>query len=350
MTKVRIAILGASGYSGAELLRVLLKHPRVQVVALGADSSAGESVASLYPALRSQTELKFEKLDAASLKDRADFVFLALPHTQSMAFAAPLVEAGLKVVDLSGDLRLRDGEAYKIFYRHEPAPDGLRDKAVYGLPELHKEAIAKSSLVASPGCYTTTSILALAPLVAAKLIKIDSVIIDAKSGVSGAGKKLVASSQFANVYDDFSAYKVGGVHQHIPEIEQELGALAGQPVTVTFTPHLLPLSRGILATCYASLNAPQTAENLLKVYAEFYAHAPFVRLYPAGELPSLRASRGTNFCDIGLSVDDRTGRVIVISCTDNLGKGAAFQAVQNMNLMMGWGETEGLTTLAAPTV
>lgn len=350
MSKVRAAILGASGYSGAELVRALLKHPRVQLVAVGGDSSAGESVASLYPALRSLTDLKFEKLDAAGLKGRADIVFLALPHTQSMAHAPGILEAGMKVIDLSGDFRLQDGAAYKAFYKHDAASAELRAKAVYGLPELHKSAIAKASLVANPGCYTTTSILGLAPLLAAKKVKLDSLLIDAKSGVSGAGRKLSAGTQFVQDYDDFSAYKVGGVHQHIPEIEQELGALAGQSVTVTFTPHLLPLTRGILATCYASLSAPATVEELLKLYTDFYAQAPFVRVYPAGELPSLRASRGTNYCDIGLSVDARAGRVIVVSCTDNLGKGAAFQAVQNMNLMMGWDETEGLDALSALAV
>ena len=344
MAKLRAAILGASGYSGAELYRALLRHPRAEVVATGGDSTAGKTLGSLYPALGTAGERVLEKLDAESLKGRADFAFLCLPHVQSMAVAAPLVKAGLKVVDLSGDFRLKDAKVYEQFYKHAHGELELLKEAVYGLPELHSAEIKKARLVANPGCYTTTSILGLAPLVQKLKVRPGSIIIDAKSGVSGGGRKLVNEFQFVEAFDNFSAYGVGGVHRHIPEIEQELGG-AG----VTFTPHLLPVSRGIFATCYAELESKASEAELLALYQAFYKDSPFVRIYAQGQLPNLRSVRGTNDCHIGIKVDARNGRVIVISCTDNLGKGAAFQAIQNMNLMCGFGEADGLDFSALTT-
>jgi len=341
---LKVAIFGASGYSGAELYRVLRAHPRAEVTALGADSSAGVPLNALYPALGPEGSPKLEKLDPAGLKGRADFAFLCLPHVQSMDVAAPLIAAGLKVVDLSGDFRLKDASAYAKYYSHVHSQEALLAEAVYGLPELHSAEIKKARLVANPGCFTTTSILALAPLLQRLKVRPGSIVIDAKTGVSGGGRKLTQSFQFVEVYDNFSAYGVGGTHRHIPEIEQELG---GQ--RVTFTPHLLPLSRGIFSTCYAELEPSADEEELLALYRDFYKAAPFVRVYPQGELPTLRAVRGTNFCDLGIKVDARTGRVIAVSCTDNLGKGAAFQAIQNMNLMCGFGEAEGLGLSALTT-
>jgi N-acetyl-gamma-glutamyl-phosphate reductase len=344
MAKLKAAVLGASGYSGAELVRVLLRHPQVELTALGADSTAGKTLRQLYPALGPAGELPLEKLDPASLKGRADFAFLCLPHVQSMAVAAPLIAAGLKVVDLSGDFRLKDAKLYEQFYKHPHSEPALLKEAVYGLPELHRAEIKKARLVANPGCYTTTSILGLAPLVKKLKVRAGSIVIDAKSGVSGGGRKMVNEYMFVEVVDNFSAYGVGGTHRHIPEIEQELGG-----ASVTFTPHLLPVSRGIFSTCYAELEAKAGEAELLALYGDFYKGEPFVRIYAQGELPTLRSVRGTNFCDIGLKVDARTGRVIVVSCTDNLGKGAAFQAIQNMNLMCGFGESEGLDFSALTT-
>jgi N-acetyl-gamma-glutamyl-phosphate reductase len=344
MAKQRVAIFGASGYSGAELFRALKSHPQVEVVAIGGESQAGKLLKELYPALRGLGDVELEKLDPAALKGRADLAFLCLPHVQSMSVAAPLIASGLKVIDLSGDFRLKDASAYERFYKHAHTEPALLKEAVYGLPELHAAEIRRARLVANPGCYTTTSILGLSPLMRQPGVKSGSVVIDAKSGVSGGGRKLVNEFQFVEVYDNFSAYGVGGGHRHVPEIEQEL---LGQ--AVTFTPHLLPLSRGIFATCYAEPLKPATEDALLAHYVEFYKDAPFVRVYPKGELPSLRNVRGTNYCDIGIKVDARTGRVIVVSCTDNLGKGAAFQAIQNMNLMCGFGETEGLGFSALTT-
>jgi N-acetyl-gamma-glutamyl-phosphate reductase len=346
--KLRVAVLGASGYSGAELVRALLGHPFVELAALGGDSTAGRKLSELYPSLRG-LDLELEKFDAAALKGRVDLAFLCLPHVQSMVLGAPLVRSGIKVVDLSGDFRLKDAALYEKFYKHAHTEPELLKEAVYGLPELHASDIRKARLVANPGCYTTTSILGAYPLLKAGKIKPDSIIIDAKSGVSGMGRKLVEASQFAEIYDNFSAYSVGGGHRHIPEIEQELSAATGGAVSVSFTPHLLPLSRGILATIYADLVEKADEEALLKITRDFYAAAPFVRVYGKGELPSLRSVRGTNFCDIGLKVDSRCKRAIIISCTDNLGKGAAFQAIQNMNLMQGWPEDEGLKFSALTT-
>jgi N-acetyl-gamma-glutamyl-phosphate reductase len=346
---LKVAVLGASGYSGAELVRAILKHPKVELAAIGADSNAGQKLNELYPALGKSGDRILEKLDPLQLKGRAEMAFLCLPHVQSMAVAAPLIRAGLKVVDLSGDFRIKDAGVYEHFYKHAHSELELLKEAVYGLPELHGSEIKKARLVANPGCYTTTSILGLYPLLKTFKVRPNSVVIDAKSGVSGGGRKLTPSFQFVEVYDNFSAYGVGGNHRHIGEIEQELALAKAEPIRVTFTPHLLPLSRGIFATCYADLETPASEDEILGVYEKFYAEAPFVRVYPKGELPNLRSVRGTNECHLGIKVDQRTGRVILISCTDNLGKGAAFQAIQNMNLMCGFGETEGLGFSALTT-
>jgi N-acetyl-gamma-glutamyl-phosphate reductase len=348
MPPIRVAIFGASGYSGAELLRYLLRHPGVKVVALSAESSAGKPVAELYPALRGLDLPILEKTDPASLKGKADVVFLALPHTESMKVAPALVAAGVKVIDLSGDFRLRDAALYPEWYKVEHLAPGHLPEAVYGLSEIHTEAIKKASLVANPGCYTTTSILALYPLLKAGWLKSGSIIIDAKSGVTGAGRKLTQSNAFAEIDGNFSTYKVGGVHQHTPEIEQELSAAAGAKVTVTFTPHLLPLNRGILATSYGDLAKAGEAKDMLKALADFYRGKPFVRVLLDGSLPSLREVVGSNLFVVGLKVDPRTQRAIVVSATDNLGKGAAGQAVQNMNLMFGFEETAGLDVIPLP--
>ncbi len=342
MSKMRIAIFGASGYSGAELVRVLAAHPRAEIAYLGGDSSAGQSMASLYPALRSLRLPMLEKLEPAELKDKVSYAFLALPHTASLAFVPALLEAGIKVIDLSADFRLSDAKNYEFWYKHAHSATGILAEAVYGLPELYADKIKAARLVANPGCYTTTSILALYPLAKAGLIKPGSIIVDAKSGVSGAGRKLQQSTAFSEVYDNFSTYNVGGGHRHIAEIEQEIGKAMGAETRVTFTPHLLPLSRGILATCYVEPTKPLTQEEAIGIYTKAYVSAPFTHVYPGGELPSIRSVRGTNECHIGLRIDSRTGRVIIVSCTDNLGKGAAFQAIQNMNLMAGFGQDEGL--------
>jgi N-acetyl-gamma-glutamyl-phosphate reductase len=346
--KTRVAVVGASGYAGAELARLLARHPGVRLTALGADSAVGKAPEELYPALRGLGLPVFRKLDAGALREEADLAFLALPHTESLGFAAALLASGLRVVDLSGDFRLRDGGHYEEFYKHPHDQPDLLKEAVYGLTEIHGGAIAKARLVSNPGCYTTTAILALYPLLKAGLLKPDGVIIDAKSGVSGAGRKLSQSSQFCEVDGNFSAYKVAGAHQHIPEIEQELSAAAGAPVRVSFTPHLLPLNRGIFSTSYANLARPASEADLQACVADFYRGKRFVRALSGADMPNLRAVVGTNLIEIAVRLDARVQRAVVFSATDNLIKGAAGQAVQNMNLMLGLPEDMGLDFGALP--
>ena len=343
MDKARVAVLGASGYSGAELVRLLATHPRVQLAALGAESSAGKAMDELYPALRGKELPPLEKLDPKDLKGRAELAFLALPHTESMKAVPPLLEAGLKVIDLSGDFRLQDPVAYERYYKQPHSAQQLLSEAVYGLCEVNGAKLRGARLVANPGCYTTTTILALYPLLKAGLVKPRGIVVDAKSGVSGAGRKLAHLYQFVEVEGNFSAYKVGGVHQHIPEMEQWLGQAAGAKVSLSFTPHLLPLNRGIFATCYGDLAREEISEaELQDALASFYAGRPFVRVLKGSALPSLRAVQGTNLCEIAVRLDAGAGKAVVLSATDNLLKGAAGQAVQNMNLMYGWPETDGL--------
>jgi N-acetyl-gamma-glutamyl-phosphate reductase len=346
--KPRVAVVGASGYAGAELARLLVRHKGVQLTALGADSSAGKAPEELYPALRGLGLPPYRKLDAAALAAEADLVFLALPHTESLALAGALLDKGLKVVDLSGDFRLGDSASYEEFYKHAHDQPGLLKEAVYGLTEIHGAAVAKARLVSNPGCYTTTAILALYPLLKAGLLKPGGIIIDAKSGVSGAGRKLSQSSLFCEVEANFSAYKVAGSHQHIPEIEQELSAAAGAPVRVSFTPHLLPLNRGIFSTSYADLARPATEKELQACVADFYQGKRFVRALRGADMPTLRAVVGTNMIEIAVRLDARVSRAVVFSVTDNLIKGAAGQAVQNMNLMLGLPESAGLDLDALP--
>lgn len=347
-TPLRIAIFGASGYSGAELVRLLARHPHVRISKLGGESAAGKALAELYPALRGLDLPLLEKLEPAALAGQVDLAFLALPHTESMKLAPALLAAGLKVIDLSGDFRLQDSAAFESFYKHAQTEPALLKEAVYGLSEIHGAKVKGARLVANPGCYTTTAILALYPLLKAGLIQPEGIIIDAKSGVTGAGRKLQDSTAFGNVDGNFSAYKVGGTHQHIPEIEQELSAAAGKPVRVVFTPHLLPVNRGILSTAYAAPAKAVTAADLTAALKDFYAGKPFVRVLEGGALPTLRAVVGTNFIDIAAAFDARAQRAIVFSATDNLLKGAAGQAVQNLNLMLGWPETAGLEMIAYP--
>lgn len=342
---LKVAIIGASGYSGAELVRILKKHPRVSLEALMADSSAGSRFSDLYPGAKGLEDRVLEKIHLDSLSSRAGFVFLALPHTFAMKIAPALLKKGLKVVDLSGDFRLKDPLDYPVWYKEKHKAPALLKEAVYGLPELNREKIRKARLVANPGCYATGVILAFLPMLKAGAADLSSLIADCKSGVSGAGRKLALNTHFCEVSGNFSAYKVAGAHQHVPEIEQVLGQAAGRKIRLCLTPHLLPLNRGILTTAYAGLKKKFASTGHLKaLYARAYAREPFVKVLDGEALPDLRSAKGTNFCNLAVRVDSRTGRAVVISCLDNLVKGAAGQAVQNMNLMCGFKETEGLET------
>ena len=328
-----VAVVGVSGYVGGELVRVLLRHPQVRITAVTSEQSAGQPIQTLFPNLAGP-DLICEALDPVQVAERADIIFLALPHTKSAGPAATFLKAGRKVLDLSADFRLKDAAAYETWYKTTHPYPALLKTAVYGLPELYREAIRAASLVASPGCYPTAALLSVLPLVQHRLLG-DPLIIDAKSGISGAGRSPALPYHFPEANESIEAYQLGS-HRHIAEIEQELG------VTVTFTPHLIPMTRGILSTAYVRLREPRTSDQLTDLYRKSYKGEPFVRVLNAGQSPNPRHTRGSNFCDVSAFVDPRTGTAILMAALDNLVKGAAGQAVQAMNLMQGWPETLGL--------
>lgn len=341
---LRVAVAGASGYMGAELLRLVLRHPHLELTGVTSDRLAGEPLAKALPHLRGLSDLRFHELDADWIAGVADVVVLALPHMESQKIVPVLRRHRVRAIDLSADYRLRDANDYTVWYK---APhidlEGLAE-AVYGLPELHRKAIAAASMVAAPGCYPAGAILAVAPLLKTGLARPDGIVIDGKSGVSGAGaqgRKVEPMYLYTEANENVQAYGVG-THRHTPEIEQELAGLAGSPVRVTFTPHLLPLNRGLYTTAVLPLAAAATTAELLAVYRDFYAGEPFVRVLDEGERPTTRAVLGSNFCDVTVVADRRTGRAVCLSALDNLGKGGAANGVQNLNLMAGWSERAGL--------
>lgn len=339
--KLNVAVVGSSGYTGGELLRLLLRHPRVAVTAVTSERSAGQPITSIFPNLAGLTPLICEPLDPEKIAAKAEFVFLALPHVTAQEAAYRFHALGRKVVDLSADYRITDPAVYEKWYEHGHQYPALLKEAVYGLPELHRDRIKKATLIANPGCYPTSAILGLAPLLRAGVLDLDSIIIDSKSGVSGAGRSPGLAHHFPEVNEGLMAYKIGS-HRHTPEIEQELSALAGKGVIVSFTPHLIPMNRGILTTIYARLTKFIDTAGLRSSFEAAYRNEPFLRLLPPGQVPNVRHVRGSNFCDIGVTADPRTGRAVIVTVIDNLVKGAAGQAVQNMNLMAGFDETEGL--------
>lgn len=339
--KLNIAIVGSSGYTGGELVRLLLNHSKVAVTSITSEKSAGKPLSSIFPNLAGLTSLVCEHLVPETIAKKSDMVFLALPHMTAQAAAFHFCKLGKKVVDLSADYRLSDPAMYMAWYDHAHQHPELLKEAVYGLPELHRDTIRKASLIANPGCYPTGAILGLAPLMHQGSVDFGNIIIDSKSGVSGAGRSPSLVYHYPEVNEGVMAYKIG-THRHTPEIEQELSLLAGKKITLSFTPHLVPMNRGILTTIYANQTSPADTNQIHARYREFYKNAPFIRLLPVGQFPNVRDIRGSNFCDIGLYADPRTDRVIVVTAIDNLVKGASGQAIQNMNLMMGFDETEGL--------
>ncbi len=340
---INVSVVGASGYTGVELLRILVNHPQVTLCCVTSRQHEGAPISQAFPSLSGFCDLTCETLDVAKIAERSDLVFTALPHKSAMEVIPDFLAAGCKVVDLSADYRLKDKDIYEQWYQEHTSP-ALLDEAVYGLPERYRDQIRSARLVANPGCYPTTVVLGLLPLLEKKLIDSKTLIIDSKSGTSGAGRGAKQGSLFCEVNEGFKAYGVAS-HRHTPEIEQELSALAGTAVQVNFTPHLLPLNRGMLSTCYASAAGIRSARELIDLYRERYADEPSIRIMPGGELPNVAYVQGTNLCDIGLVYDDRTGRVIVVSVIDNLVKGASGQAVQNMNIMSGFDESLGLRLL-----
>jgi len=338
---VKVSIIGATGYTGAELVRFLARHPEVELVALTSQSYIGERFTDIYPSLKKYTDLLCSEQDIPKLAAESDVIFTALPHGLSMDVVAEAARAGKRVIDLGADYRLDDAGVYEEWYKVKHTTPELLPEAVYGLPEINREKIRGARIIGNPGCYPTSVILGLAPLLKNGLIKTDTIIIDSKSGVSGAGRTLNLGAHYAECNENIKAYNIGK-HRHLSEIEQELGKLAGTKLTVSFTPHLTPMTRGILSTIYASLDRPLQQDEATALYGEFYGDEPFVRVLPAGQLPQTKWVAGSNYCDIAITVDSRTNRVVITSAIDNLVKGASGQAVQNMNIMCGLPEDMGL--------
>ncbi len=344
--RVPVGIVGASGYGGVQLVRLLLEHPLVEIAYLGGSGSVGQTFAELYPHLSHCVDLPIESCEPEEIAARVEVVFLSLPNGLAVNMAPRLLAKGCKVLDLSADYRFRDLKVYEAWYKGEPRTDlETASSAVYGLPELYRDRIAEASLIGCAGCYPTASLLALLPLLKQGLIDASSIIIDAKSGTSGGGRQPKTNLLLAEADSSLGAYAIAN-HRHTPEIEQICSDVAGQEVLVQFTPHLIPMVRGILSTVYARLRDPGlTTDDILTIYRSFYRASKWVKVLPSGVYPQTKWACGTNLCYIGLEVDPRTGRVIVASAIDNLMKGQAAQALQCLNIMMGWEETTGLPQL-----
>ncbi len=342
---IRVSIIGATGYVGAELVRLLQGHPSVSIKHLVSSNHDGKAFSKLYENMLGTSLPMMESLDIPLLEKDTDIFFTSLPHGTSQEVITQLAATGKPIIDMSGDFRYDDPDCYQQWYGvvHQNIP--LLATSVYGMPELHRSQIAKAKLIGNPGCYTTTSILALAPLLKAGCIEQDSIIIDAKSGTTGAGRKASESTHFCEVNENLKAYNIAK-HRHTSEIEQELSKIANDTITLSFTPHLLPINRGILATSYARLNRNISHDEIMHLYQEMYANEPFVQLYPQGQLPEIKHVRGSNMIGIGFVIDERTNRIVIISCLDNLIKGAAGQAIQNMNILFNLDETTGLPKIA----
>ncbi len=338
---LKVAVVGATGYTGRELLEILLRHPYARPFCLTSESSAGQRIDQVYPQFRSRLDIALHKVDDMEKLAECDFIFSALPHGLSMDVVPKLLATGKKVVDLSGDYRLKDSGLYPQWYGYRHRCTGWLEKSVYGLPEVKGVEIKKATLVANPGCYPTSVLLPVIPLLKEGLVDPEQIIVDAKSGVSGAGRSPRLPFHFPECTENFKAYKVAE-HQHTPEIEQELSQVAGREVVVTFTAHLVPMVRGILSTIYLKPVSGAEEETLWQAYEKHYRGKRFVRLLKAPELPETKHVSCTNFCDISFRLDRRAGRLVVISAIDNLVKGASGQAVQNMNIMQGWPEEAGL--------
>lgn len=343
---IKVSIAGATGYTGIELLRLLRHHPEVEIVRAGTESYIDQNISKVYPHLQSIVELKGIKHDAEQMAAASDVVFTALPHGIAMQMAPAILKFGKKLIDIGSDFRLQNPTDYENWYQQKSAPQTLLAQAVYGLAEVgFRSAISKAQFVANPGCYPTGCALAAFPALQADIIKTAGIIFDAKSGVSGAGRAASLNVHFSEITENFKAYSIAGTHRHTPEIEQTLTKIAGDKITVQFTPHLVPMVRGLLTTAYLPLKKSMKTEQVWEIYSQIYANEPFIRLREIGDLPQTKQVNGSNFCDIGLQVDTRTQNLIVISAIDNLVKGASGQAVQNMNLMFGLPETLGLRNL-----
>ncbi len=343
---LRVAVVGATGYAGAELVRILSGHPEVKLTVITSRQYAGVRFDHVFPSMAGHVDLVCEDLSAVNLCDRADLFFLSIPHKIPMEIVPELISKGKRVIDLSADFRFRDSETYEAYYQPHTSKN-LLEKAVYGLCEIYHNNIKNADLIGNPGCYPTSVLLPLIPLLKEGFLDAESIIADSKSGVSGAGRSLALSSHFCEVNESFKAYKVAA-HRHNPEIEEVLSRETGRTTRITFVPHLVPMTRGMLTTIYARLKADVSSEHITKCLLSFYSGRPFIRLCDDMRLPDTKHVTGTNYCDIGFRIDKRTRCLILISAIDNLVKGAAGQAVQNMNIMLGYEETAGLMSVPYP--
>ncbi|OGG53284.1 N-acetyl-gamma-glutamyl-phosphate reductase [Candidatus Kaiserbacteria bacterium RIFCSPLOWO2_12_FULL_53_8] len=349
MKKIKVGVVGATGYTGEELLRILVRHPHIEVTYVSGKEDRAEKIQDVFPYLQGKLDLECNAFSVDEVIKKTDLVFLSLPHTISMDVVPQLLKAGKKVIDVSADYRLQDEKAYEKFYKVSHKDLQNLKHAVYGIPELNRAKIKSAKLIANPGCYPTGSILGLVPGLKAGVFAVDTIQIDAKSGVTGAGRKADKGLQFSEVNESVKAYKLFE-HQHVPEIDQALTSVAGKEVSVVFVPHLVPINRGILSTIYVKLTPTGASglkkkldtEGLLAIYKKFYTNEPFVKVYDAGRLPEVKYVTNTNLCHIGLKVNEEKGLAVIVTAIDNLGKGAAGQAVQNMNILCGFDETEGL--------
>ncbi len=337
---VKVAVIGGTGYAGAELVRILSAHPRAELTMITSRQYAGQPFSDVYPAMGGIVNLTCQAFSEEAVSEGADVIFTALPHKASMGVVPGLIHRGKKVIDLSADFRFKEPAVYEAWYEPHEAKELLKT-AVYGLPELYFDEIQKTSLVGNPGCYPTSVLLPLLPLIKAPFIDSDGIIADSKSGASGAGRSVGLATHFCEVNEAFKAYQVAE-HRHNPEMDEVLSLFAGRTIRMTFTPHLVPMTRGMLTTIYVGLKEDVSTQDVADVLDSFYADKPFVRIYQKGKLPNTIYVRGTNYCDIGFQVARRTKRLILISAIDNLVKGASGQAVQNMNIMLGLPETAGL--------
>lgn len=342
---IKVGVLGATGYAGIETVRLLLRHSGVTLARVVSHSNVGIKISDLYPNLRGICDMEFSALDVDDISENCDVVFTALPHGASKEVIPSLYDKGLKIVDLSGDFRYDDPAVYEKWYGQPHSAPELLEKSVYGLCELYRDKIKGARLIGNPGCYTTCSITGLYPIVHSGYADNSSIIIDAKSGVTGAGRGLKLPNLFCECTETMKAYKVA-THRHTSEIEQELSHAAGEDIILSFTPHLAPMKRGIFATCYINLREKKTTEELVALYKAVYKDEQFITVYDAGSLPEVKHVTGSNRVGIGIVVDERLNRAVIISCLDNLIKGAAGQAIQNMNIMCGLPEGTGLGNIA----
>jgi N-acetyl-gamma-glutamyl-phosphate reductase len=338
---LKAAVIGGTGYSAIELIRILHHHPYVELETVVSHSKTGNELQDIYPHITSVIQTPLTGLDVEEICNKAEVVFFATPSGISKDLLPDFFNKGVTCIDLSGDFRLKSRESYEKWYQHDAAEEVYLNQAVYGLSEIYSEEIRKATFISNPGCYPTATLLALLPAVQKGLINNQSIIIDAKSGVSGAGRGLSLGTHYGEINENLRAYKLGA-HQHIPEIEQILQNESGTPVTISFSTHLVPMTRGIMCTIYAEMNSFKTTKEMIELYEAYYEKNPFVRIRKEGTLPSTKEVYGSNYCDIGFYADERTGRLVIVSVIDNLVKGASGQAVQNLNILKGWDESSGL--------